>query len=477
MSRLIYKLDEKPKTLHESIGFSIQHVISMFSGNVATALVMAPLLGMNLEQESLLISLVIFSAGISTLIQLFFGSRLPLIQGSSIIFVGCFIGIIESLKCSGESATPQLLMQYITGAIILGGIAEMIIGYTGLITVIKKFFSPIVIGPVIILIGLSIFEFAAPKAGEYWPISILVIFLIIIFSQFLGRKNIYYRIYSILIGVILSYLICVIFSFTGIFESGHPCYVSFTQVNTVPWIQNPVNFIFPWGMPKFNLLFFISILIGYFITIVETIADFYACSYYCETDEPDNKLISKGIGTEGLACALTGVLGGFANTSYNQNIALIGLTGVASRFIIMICGIILILVGLFSKVGVLIASIPTPIVGATFCVLFGMIVGLGVEQFKKIDLDKDRNVFIIGFSILMSLSIPAYFKGVPMDTTALKSQQCVQWMFAPHPLNLGCYQPLADFINMLGKSPLAIITSLTIFLDNVIPDRDKANPH
>lgn len=472
MTKLLYKLDEKPDTIQESIGFSIQHVISMFSGNVATALVMAPLLGMNLEQSSLLISLIIFSAGVSTLLQLFFGSRLPLIQGSSIIFVGCFIGIIETVRASGEPYDVNTLMQYITGAVILGGMTQMVIGYTGIVNLIRKFFTPIVIAPILILIGLSIFNFAAPKAGECWPVAILVIGLIIAFSQFLGKKNVYYRIYSILLGVTISYLICVIFSFTGIFEPGHSCYVSFKQLDTVPWFQNPLNFILPWGWPKFNFIFYLSIMVGYFIVIVETIADFYACSYYCEAPEPDKKLITRGIGTEGLACAITGIMGGFANTSYNQNIALIGLTGVASRFIILLCGIILIFIGLFSKIGIIIASIPTPIVGATFCILFGMIVGLGIEQFKKIDLDKERNVFIIGFSLLMSLSIPAYFQGVPMDSTTAASQKCIQWMSQPHPVIIAGMQPLADFINMIGKTPLAIITFLTIFFDNILPDRD-----
>jgi uracil-xanthine permease len=471
MSKLIYNLDDRPSTPGEAIAISIQHVLSMFSGTVAVPLLLAPLMGMNIEESGLLVSLVLLTSGIATFIQLFFGTRLPIIQGASFVFLGAFISVINYVKGFGDKASAQLIMQYIMGAVILGGLAEMIIGYTGLIGKIKKYFTPVVIGPVIFLIGVSIFEFGAPKAGLYWPVSILVMALIIFFSQIMGNKKPVFKIYSILLGILTGYLICLVLTLIGVFQSGHPCYVDFTPVHSAPFMQNPVDLVFPWGLPKFSFVFFLSIFIGYIISMVESIGDYHSCSYLCDAGEPDSRLLSKGIGAEGLGCVISGIFGAFSNTSYTQNIALIGMTKIASRFIAMISGVILILLGMFSKLGILIASIPEPIIGATYCVLFALIAGLGLTQLKKVDIDKDRNVFIFGFSIFMGLSVMAYFKGVHSETSLSAPGVFAGWNYEPRPVVWPGYQQLADIINSIGTNAMAVAAFVALFLDNIIPGK------
>ncbi|MEW5821365.1 MAG: solute carrier family 23 protein [Cyanobacteriota bacterium] len=472
MSNLVYNLEDKPKTLKETLAISIQHVLSMFSGTVAVPLLLAPVMGMNVEETGLLVSLVLLTSGIATFVQVFWGSRLPIIQGASFVFLGTFLSIIYFVKTTGTDHSPQLMMQYIMGAVILGGIVEMVIGYSGLVGKLKKYLTPIVIGPVIFLIGISIFEFGAPKAGLYWPISLLVISLIIFFSQILGQKKFVYRIYSILLGIGSGYLICLLLTYLNIFESGHPCYISFEQVETAPWVQNPVSLLFPWGLPKFSLVFLISILVGYAISIVESIGDYHSCSYMCEQGDPEPQIISNGIGAEGLGCVITGIFGAFSNTSYTQNVALIGLTKVASRYIAVVSGLILVLLGLFSKIGILIASIPEPIIGATYCVLFAMIAGLGISQIKKVDLNKDRNVFIIGFSIFMGLSLTAYFKGVHTETSLANPEEFLGWNYLPSPLIWEYNQQIADIVNSIGKNSMAVAAIISLLLDNIIPGKD-----
>lgn len=473
MAQLIYNLEDRPKTLRETIAISIQHVLSMFSGTVAVPLLLAPVMGMNVNETGLLVSLVLLTSGLSTFIQVFWGSRLPIIQGASFVFLGTFLSIVYFVQESAGDHSPGVMMQYIMGAVILGGIAEMVIGYTGLIGKIKKYFTPVVIGPVIFLIGVSIFDFAAPKAGLYWPVSILVMALILLFSQILGNKNVIFRIYSILLGIGGGYLICLALMYTNVFPEGHPCYVSFTQVDAAPWLQNPLGLFFPWGLPKFSLVFFISILVAYAISMVESIGDYHSCSYLCEAGEPDSKTLSHGIGAEGLGCVITGIFGAFSNTSYTQNVALIGLTRVASRYIAVISGVILIILGLFSKFGILIASIPEPIIGATYCVLFAMIAGLGLTQIKKVDLDKDRNVFIIGFAIFMGLSVTAYFKGVHQPTGLTDPSQFAGWEYLPKPLIWHGHQELANIINAIGTNSMAVAAFIAVFFDNIIPGKDE----
>ena len=107
---------------------------------------------------------------------------------------------------------------------------------------------------------------------------------------------------------------------------------------------------------------------------------------------------------QGIGCALTSLLGGFSSTSYSENVGLIGLTKVGSRFVVQIAAVILILLGLFGKFGALAASIPSPIVGGLYCALFGLISAVGVKELMKADLNVDRNLFIAGFSLFMGLS-------------------------------------------------------------------------
>ena len=102
-------------------------------------------------------------------------------------------------------------------------------------------------------------------------------------------------------------------------------------------------------------------------------------------------------------------MGGFSSTSYSENIGLIGLTKVASRFVVQIGAVILILLGLFGKFGALAAAIPQPVVGGLYCAMFGLIAAVGVRQFARADLNSDRNLFIGGFALFMGLSVPFYF--------------------------------------------------------------------
>ncbi|MGD9580929.1 MAG: uracil-xanthine permease family protein [Vampirovibrionia bacterium] len=472
MTKLIYGINDRPKTLIETLGVSLQHILCMVSSSIVVPLLLAPIMGMNVKETGLLISLVLITSGISTLIQIFFGSRLPIIQGLSFAFLGSFLSIIYYVQSLDTGSSPSLMMQYIMGAVILGGLVEMLVGYTGLAGKIKKYFTPIVIGPVIFLIGASLFEIAAPKAGIYWPIAILAIILIIYFAHILGNKKPVFRVYSLLLGIGIAYLLCLILTLLNIIPPDHPCYVNFTHINEAPILQNPANFVFPWGLPKFSIAFFVATLIAYIISMIESIGDYYSCCYFCNVDEPDKKMISNGLGAEGLGCTISGLFGSFPNTSYSENIAIIGLTKIASRYIAIVTGILLICLGLFSKIGVLIATIPEPIIGALYCILFAMISGIGLTQLKKADISKDRNIFIFGFAIFMGFSLTAYFKGVHADASILDPKNFTGWNYIPMPVVWPGYQSIADIVNSIGKNSMAIAAITAIVLDNLLPDKD-----
>ncbi len=159
---------------------------------------------------------------------------------------------------------------------------------------------------------------------------------------------------------------------------------------------------------------------------------------------PSEQMISRGIRAEGVGCFFTGLFGGFASTSYSENIGLIGITRVASRYVVTIGSFVLIFLGVFGKFGALAATLPGPVVGAMYCALFGLIAAIGVQQVARCDLRSDRNLLVIGFSLFMGLSLPAYFTGVP------------EFGFAAQKIVITWAPWLADMINIVGSTGMAV---------------------
>ncbi|MFQ5350863.1 MAG: uracil-xanthine permease family protein, partial [Thermoanaerobaculia bacterium] len=450
-----------------------QHVLTMFGATVSVPLLFGPVMGMSAADTAKLISIVMLASGVATLLQTTIGTRLPIVQGVSFAFLGTFFLIIgtaaEEAAAAGQPTGP-LAMQYIAGAIILGGLVEATIGFSGLIGAVRKILSPVVIGPVIMLIGLALFGVGAPKAGTHWPIALLTIVLVIVFSLVLAKKKRFFRLFPILTAVIVVTTLCYILTKAGVFPEGHPSAVSLAAASDAPAFRlAPSELFFPWGWPKFNLGFFFAILAAYLASMIESVGDYHAISYMSGAGDPTKKQLSRGIGAEGIGCIFTGVFGGFASTSYSENIGLVGLTKVASRYVVQIGGVILIVLGIFGKFGGFAAAIPGPVVGGLYCALFGLISAIGVQQLAKADLSSDRNLFISGFSLFMGLSVPAYFaarasaEALGPGLTLALYQPTAEGMLAALPATLG------GIVGSIGSTGMAVAAIIGITLDNLVP--------
>lgn len=468
----IYGLDDKPSP-GRTLVLGTQHVLTMFGATVSVPLLFGPAMGMSPAEIARLISAVMLCSGAATLIQTTFGSRLPIVQGVSFSFLGAFFLIIGGAAAEAEAAgvpVGPLAMQYIAGAIILGALVEMFVGFSGLVGILRRILSPVVIGPVIMLIGLALFQHGAPKAGTHWPISGLTILLIIVFSLVLSRGRRFFRLFPILTAVVVVTTLCFILSKTGIFAAGHPSHVNLEAVKDSQWIRlAPGEIFFPWGWPKFSVAFFLAVLAGYLASMIESIGDYHAISYMAGAGDPTAKQLNRGIGAEGIGCALTGVLGGFASTSYSENIGLIGLTKVASRHVVQVGGVILILLGIFGKFGGFAAAIPGPVVGGLYCALFGLIAAIGVQQLAKADLSSDRNLFISGFSLFMGLSVPAYF-AARGSADGLQPGQMLALYPPTVEEHLGWMgDQVAGIVTSIGSTGMAVAAICGIALDNLVP--------
>ena len=454
-NELIYRLDDKPPFLR-AVVLGIQHVLTMFGSTVAVPLLLAPAMGMEQTETALLISSVMLCSGVATLLQTTLGSRLPIIQGVSFSFLAAFSGVIipkvllpESEGGFGGSSAD--CMRYIAGAVIVGAVAEAVVGFSGLIGRIRHYLSPVVVGPVIMLIGLALYQAGAPVAASHWPISILTMTLIILFSLVLSVHNWLFRLFPMLLAILCSVGVCGLFTAIGWFDGDHPARVTFDAVEHSEWVRTN-TILFPWGLPLFSSAFIVAVLAGYLASMIESFGDYHACSHMAGAGDPSAKQISNGIGYEGIGCALTGLFGGFSSTSYSENVGLIGLTKVGSRYVVQIAGLLLVFLGLFGKFGALAAAIPQPVVGGLYCIMFGLISAVGVRQFAKADLDSNRNLLIGGFALFMGISLPAYF-----------NSEAGAQLLESTPFGLG------DLLGAIGKTGMAVAAILGITLDNLIP--------
>ena len=446
---LLYNIDDSPPVLETAI-LGLQHYLTMFGSTVAIPLLLAPALGIeDPVQKGWLIATMFFVSGITTLLQTTFGNRLPIVQGGTFSFLAPTFAICGMAALA--NAGWEVRMQHVQGAIIAGSLGEIIIGASGIIGRLLRFVGPITIAPTIALIGLSLFKFGAPEAGRHWPIGGLTIFLIILFSQYLRHKHRTFELYPILLAIGTAWGVAAVLTSVGFFPEGHPSHTSLDNLKNAPWFRIP--YPFQWGMPQFGAAAIVGMVAGYIASMVESIGDYYACARLSGAPTPNKDTINRGITFEGIGCLVAGIFGtGNGTTSYSENIGAIGLTRVGSRRVVQAGAVIMILLGTVSKFGALFTTIPQPIVGGMYCAMFGMIAAVGLSNLQFVDLNSARNLFILGFAFFMGLSVPEYFGQQPLQFEPV-------W--------------LANVLNTLGSTGMAVGAFTALLLDNTIPGTDE----
>lgn len=478
-SGMIYGIDDVPP-LREGIFLGLQHYLTMFGSTVAIPLILADALGMGDDPIALgwLISTMFFVSGITTLIQTTWGNRLPLVQGGTFSFLTPAAAICGMAALA--NAGWEVRLQHLQGAIIAGAAFEILVGYTGMVGAMLRFVGPITIAPTIALIGLSLFEFGAPKAGGHWGVGGLTILLIILFSQFLRRRHRIFELFPILMGILLAWGVAAILTWKDVFPAGHPAHVSTDNLVAAPWVRIPTPF--QWGMPVFGAAAIVGMLAGYVSSIVESVGDYFACSRMAGEPPPERRIINRGIGMEGIGCLIAGIFGtGNGTTSYSENIGAIGLTRVGSRRVVQIGALLMLVLACLGKFGALFTTIPSPVVGGMYCAMFGMIAAVGLSNLQFIDLNSARNLFILGFALFMGLSMPVYFRSHPVElqldwmTGLIGTVQ--GWLAGvlpeqpatPEELVAILAGGLSGIISTIGQTGMAVGALFAFTLDNTIP--------
>jgi nucleobase transporter 1/2 len=410
-SGMLFGIHEKPPIL-SSIFYGFQHMMSCLIGASVVPFIFADVIGLNPMETAALLSMTFLGIGIGTFLQVRFGSRLPIVTGSSYSFIVPSIAVMATSGITGSGA-----LAYLSGALILGAVLPVIIGYFKIVGLLRKVFTPLVTATVITLIALSLVDFAAGASGENWGISLVVFAIICILSQILPRKYgkswLIVGSFSVILAMFIGYLICGIGMSTGHIAEGSASAINFDLMLTAPWVFVPTPL--HWGVPKFTMVGFLIIVAGYLAMMAESVGDIYVVSTLCDQGAPSKKQLNEGVGIQGISNLIVGLLGGVAVTSYTDNIGVIGLTRVASRFVVYIAAIMFVIIAFMGKFVAALAIMPDPVKGGAYIGILGLIAGFGASNIVRADMSSTRNCFIFGTAIVMGLGIPYWVGQNPLE--------------------------------------------------------------
>lgn len=386
--------------LKEAIPLGLQHVFAMFLSNIAVAMIVGGLIGIEGEDMVILVQSAMVIAGIGTLMQTHpignTGARLPVMMGTSFGFLPTNIVIAKGY------GMPGLL-----GATFVGGLFCTVLGY--FLKPLRKFFPNIVTGTVVLTIGLSLLptginsmaggngspDFGSPKN---WLVGLAVLFIVLALNQF--AKG-FAKTSSILIGIVIGYIIALPLGM-----------VDFTPIKNAGWfaIPRPLHF----GM-EFKAGAIIPMMIMFIVTAVETVGDVSAITIGGAGREATDKELSGSIIANGLGSVFAAVFNGLPTTSFSQNVGMVAFTKIMSRFVVGVGAVFLVLAGLIPKLGALISTLPQSVIGGASIIIFSQITLTGIDILTQEPLT-DRSKVIIGLSLVFGMglsSVPAAMEHFP----------------------------------------------------------------
>lgn len=380
--------------------YGFQHVVAFYAGAVLVPIIIASAIKLPQEDLVKLITADLFTCGIASIIQAVgfwkVGVRLPLLQG--VTFAGVSPIIAISLAHGGGSAS----LLYVYGAVIVAGVFTFLIA--PIFVKLLRFFPPVVTGTLITIIGLCLVPVGAgdavtnPHTGEHDPTNIRWLLYALGTIAIIVAIQRFFRGFMATIAVLLGLVIgCAV-----AFALGD---MNFDKVGAAAPIGFTQPFLF--GMPKFDIVACITMIIILLITAVESTGSTMA------TGEIVGKRVkASDIGNvlraDGLATVIGGIFNSFPYTAFSENVGLVRLTGVKSRWVVAAAGVIMIILGFLPKVAAIVSSIPNPVLGGAALTLFATVAVVGIQTLGKVDFTDHRNLIIVTTSLALALWVTSY---------------------------------------------------------------------
>lgn len=391
------EIDSVP-ALPRLLVFGLQHVLVMYAGTVAVPLILGSALHLTPAQVIALVSADLFTSGLATLLQTVgwwkFGARLPLIQGCS------FIGVPPMILIAGQYGIPTMY-----GAVICCGLFMVVAG--PLYSRMLRLFPPVVIGSVITVIGLSLLPVAgvwlgggdsgAADFGSYahLGLGLLTIGLIVAIQRF-GRGMLGNL--SVLLGLLAG---------TG--AAALTGQANFAHVVSTPWLGMARPLMFGW--PRFAVLPAVVMSVAMLVVMTETTGNCLAIGEITGRKIKPATLTA-AFRADGLSTMLGGVMNSFPYNAYSQNVGLLSLSKMKSRYGVAAAGGLLVLLGFLPKLAAVIASVPRPVLGGASVVMFGMVAAAGIQELAKVRYRGTNNGIVVAVSIgvgVLPIATPTLF--------------------------------------------------------------------
>ncbi|KAM3299932.1 hypothetical protein ACQJBY_041099 [Aegilops geniculata] len=447
-----------PWPLAITLGF--QHYLVMLGTSVIIPTALVPQMGGGNEEKARVIQTLLFVAGINTLLQTLVGTRLPAVIGSSNTFLKPTVSIIFAIRYSGIADPHEKfvrIMRATQGALIVASSLQIILGFTGLWRIVVRLLSPLSAGPLVVLVALGFSELGFQSVAKCVEIGVPHIILLVVFSEYLPRpytqelKRI-----LIIVSIAIMWLYAFLLTVGGAYKNAAPktqfyCRTDWSGiVGAAPWVSVP--YPFQWGVPTFNAGEAFAMTAASFVALVESTGAFMAVARYASATPCPPSVMSRGVGWQGVGILLGGLFGTANGSSVSvENAGYLAFMRVGSRRVVQVSAGFMIIFSILGKFGAFFASIPYPIIGAIYCLLFGYVGTAGIGFLQLCNLNSFRTIFIVGFSVFMGLSVPKYFKD---DASVTGYGSLNAWQ--------------NDMIKVLFSSNAFVGGVLAYFLDNTL---------
>lgn len=382
----------------------LQHVLVMYAGAVAIPLIIGRALKLPPEQVAMLVSADLFACGIVTLIQSWglpgIGIRMPVMMGVTFAAVGPMLSM---------GTNPAIGLTGIYGAVIASGLFGLVAA--PLVGRLLPLFPPVVTGTIILVIGISLMRvgvnWAAGGVGNpnygaplYLGIAAFVLCAILAITRYATG---FVASASVLIGIALGMILA---GFAGLVE--------LDRVAAAPWFDVVRPFAFGW--PSFDPVSIVTLCLVMIVVMIESTGMFLALSQIT-ADPVDGRRLTRGLRADGLGTVIGGIFNTFPYTSFSQNIGLVGVTGIRSRWVTVAAGFIMLGLGLVPKLAALVEAVPQCVLGGAGLVMFGMVGATGTRILGGVDFARNRNnLFVVAVSVgfgMIPLVAPNFFKQMP----------------------------------------------------------------
>ena len=401
------------------VPLAAQHVLVMYAGAVAVPLIVGRALQLPPEDVAFLISADLFACGIATLIQSLglwgTGIRLPVMMGVTFASVGPMLAM---------GALPEVGLLGIYGSVIAAGLFGILVA--PLIGRVLPLFPPVVTGTIILVIGISLMRVGINWAGGGLPTLTKVLetgervqvanpaygapdglmmaaFVLLVILAILRWGRGFIANVAVLAGIVAGAAVAT--ALGG---------MHFDKVAAAPWFGLVLPFHFGW--PQFHLVPILTMCLVMIVVMIESLGMFLALGEMTER-LLDRKAITRGLRADGVGTLIGGIFNTFPYTSFSQNVGLVGVTGVKSRFVTAAGGVILLLLGLSPKMAALVEAVPVTVLGGAGLVMFGMVAATGIRILSAVDFRTTRgNLFVVALSIgfgMIPLVAPGFFHHLP----------------------------------------------------------------